>query len=97
MERPFEQLHRAACGAELAGAPPIAASRPMPEKPRRRIYGSKDRIFRRGRTGNTGAVFNLALQRCSPGDIRKIVLASTTGETAKRAMDFLERIILNWS
>lgn len=44
--------------------------------------------FEEGGPENTGAVFNLALQRCSPGDIRKIVLASTTGETAKRAMDF---------
>jgi len=44
--------------------------------------------FEDGGAENTEATFKLVQERMSHGDIAKIVLASTTGATARKAMDF---------
>ncbi len=41
-------------------------------------------------TGNTEATLRLVQERLGHKDIKKIVLASTTGTTAQRAMDFFQ-------
>ena len=44
--------------------------------------------FEDGGAQNTQATLDLAAERLGRKDIKKIVLASTTGETARRAMEF---------
>ncbi|OPY48511.1 MAG: Pyruvate kinase, alpha/beta domain [Methanosaeta sp. PtaU1.Bin060] len=49
---------------------------------------SKITYFEDGGAKNTEATFNLVRERLKSKDIGKIVLASTTGSTARRAMNF---------
>ena len=51
---------------------------------------SKIVYFEDVRTENTESVFELVQERLNAGGINKVVLASTTGETAQKAMDFFE-------
>jgi hypothetical protein len=51
---------------------------------------SKIVYFEGGGAENTDATFKLVQERLSQNDIKKIVLASTTGATARTAMDFFK-------
>ena len=44
--------------------------------------------FEEGGAQNTQATLDLVRERLGSKDIKKIVLASTTGDTARRAMEF---------
>jgi len=44
--------------------------------------------FEEGGAQNTQATLDLVSERLGSKDIKKIVLASTTGDTARRAMEF---------
>lgn len=46
--------------------------------------------FEDGGAENTQATFELVRERLSQNEIKKIVIASTTGATAKKAMDFFK-------
>jgi uncharacterized protein len=46
--------------------------------------------FEDGGEENTEATFKLVQERLSHKEIKKIVLASTTGTTARKAMDFFK-------
>jgi hypothetical protein len=46
--------------------------------------------FEDGGAENTEATFKLVQERLSHKEIKKIVLASTTGATARKAMDFFK-------
>jgi uncharacterized protein len=46
--------------------------------------------FEDGGAGNTEATFKLVQERLNSKDIKKIVLASTTGATARKAMDLFK-------
>lgn len=47
--------------------------------------------FEDTKADNTETVFNLVLKRLDAGDIGKVVIASTTGVTAQKAMDFFQK------
>ena len=51
---------------------------------------SKIVYFEDGGAGNTEATFRLVQESLSHMEIKKIVLASTTGATARKAMDFFK-------
>jgi hypothetical protein len=51
---------------------------------------SKIVYFEDGGAENTTATFKLVQERLARKDIKKIVLASTTGATARKAMQFFK-------